>query len=82
MYVAAVESCPSQSIDSVSAFLNIIDLVAIVPFYIELMVGGGGTGGSSAVFRVIRLVRVFRVFKISRYLSWVKVRTAANHFRQ
>lgn len=43
--------------------LNIIDLVAILPFYIELL--GKGVGlGSTQVLRVIRLVRVFRVLKL------------------
>lgn len=47
--------------------LNVIDFLAIVPFYIELA-SGGGTGGL-AVLRVIRLTRVFRIFKIGRYAS-------------
>lgn len=43
--------------------LNIVDLVAILPFYIELL--GKGVGlGSTQVLRVIRLVRVFRILKI------------------
>ena len=57
--------------------LNVIDFLAIMPFYVELAMGSSATGGSSAVFRIIRLVRVFRVFKLSRYLSWVKVFTKA-----
>eukprot|EP00929_Paragymnodinium_shiwhaense_P049870 TRINITY_DN25151_c0_g2_i1.p1 TRINITY_DN25151_c0_g2~~TRINITY_DN25151_c0_g2_i1.p1 ORF type:complete len:1096 (+),score=187.23 TRINITY_DN25151_c0_g2_i1:95-3382(+) len=43
--------------------LNIIDLVAIVPFYIELTGAGGGGAG---VMRVLRLVRVFRVLKVPK----------------
>eukprot|EP01052_Picozoa_sp_SAG31_P029070 SAG31_NODE_2861_length_4987_cov_105.905278_4_plen_213_part_00 len=41
--------------------LNIVDLIAIVPFYVELGLKniGGGVAGL-AVFRVIRLARVFR----------------------
>ena len=65
--------------------LNIIDFVAIVPFYIELMFAPnadttvtlegieGEDGGSSAVIRILRLVRVFRVFKISRYMTWMSI---------
>jgi hypothetical protein len=67
--------CPDQ-LAFLKAPLNIIDFVAIAPFYLELVFQSpesGGAGGSSAVFRVVRLVRVFRVFKLSRYLSWVKV---------
>jgi len=40
--------------------LNVIDLVAVVPFYLEY-IGLGGSG--AAVLRVLRLVRVFRVLK-------------------
>ena len=41
--------------------LNLIDLVAILPFYLELLfdTGGGGLG----VLRILRLARVFRLFK-------------------
>ena len=51
--------------------LNLIDFAAIVPFYIELVVGASTGGG--AVIRIIRLVRIFRIFKISRYLPWMRV---------
>eukprot|EP00929_Paragymnodinium_shiwhaense_P013399 TRINITY_DN12125_c0_g1_i2.p1 TRINITY_DN12125_c0_g1~~TRINITY_DN12125_c0_g1_i2.p1 ORF type:complete len:786 (+),score=141.82 TRINITY_DN12125_c0_g1_i2:136-2493(+) len=40
--------------------LNIVDLVAILPFYVELL---GFGGGGAAVLRVLRLVRAFRVLK-------------------
>jgi len=54
--------------------LNIIDIVSIIPFYVELVLGSsGGAAGGSGALRVVRLVRVFRVFKISRYLTWVKI---------
>jgi voltage-gated potassium channel Kch len=48
------------------ATLNLIDLVAILPFYIEFVIPSS-TGGSLAVFRVLRLARVFRIFKIGKY---------------
>lgn len=41
--------------------LNLIDLVAILPFYLELMFGLGG--GGLGVLRILRLARVFRLFK-------------------
>ena len=45
--------------------MNQVDVVAVLPWYLELAVSGGGSG--LAVLRAIRLVRVFRVFKLGRY---------------
>ena len=43
----------------------VIDLVAVVPFYIHFFVE---TYHTDLVFlRLVRLLRVFRVFKLSRY---------------
>lgn len=75
-FLGRLLSAPN-TLEFVRSPLNIIDFLAVVPFYIELALGSTGIGGSSAVFRVVRLVRVFRVFKLSRYLSWVKVFTKA-----
>ncbi|EFJ42014.1 hypothetical protein VOLCADRAFT_119547 [Volvox carteri f. nagariensis] len=47
--------------------LNIIDLVSVVPWYVEVGMESSGMEGT-AVFRVLRLMRVFRVLKLgSRY---------------
>lgn len=56
-----------------AAPLNIIDFVAILPFYIELATSGTGAHSSAAVIRIIRLVRIFRIFKVARYLPWVRI---------
>ena len=53
-------------------FLNWIDLVSIMPWYVamvaKLLAGGdSGAGSTFIVFRVVRLVRVFRVLKLSKY---------------
>ncbi|KAK3280929.1 hypothetical protein CYMTET_11255 [Cymbomonas tetramitiformis] len=42
---------------------NMIDAVAILPFYVELVIGKGQV----IDLRFLRLARVFRVFKLSRY---------------
>lgn len=47
-------------------WLNIIDFVAIVPFYVSLTGAGGGGAG---VLRVLRLIRVFRVLKMPQLRS-------------
>jgi hypothetical protein len=59
---------------------NIIDLCAIVPFYVEKFfqfAGGDGEGSVDVKFlkvlRAIRLVRLFRVFKVSRFAAGVRV---------
>ncbi|KAM4819774.1 LOW QUALITY PROTEIN: potassium voltage-gated channel subfamily A member 6 [Thomomys bottae] len=80
-------ACPSKP-----AFfrnvMNIIDLVAIFPYFITLgtelvqqqkqQAGGlGGQNGqqamSLAILRVIRLVRVFRIFKLSRHSKGLQI---------
>ena len=51
--------------------LNVIDLVAILPFYIEMLMGGGNS--SLSVVRVLRLARVFRIFKMGKGSSGVQM---------
>lgn len=45
--------------------MNVVDVVAVAPFYFELALADAQIPGLS-VFRVVRLVRVFRLFKVSR----------------
>ena len=42
--------------------LNLVDLVCIIPWYINLVISQ--QTNSTSVFRVLRMVRVFRVFKL------------------
>ncbi len=53
-------------------FLNIIDLLAIIPFYITQATKSKGRV-SIYFLRTIRLVRVFRIFKLSRYSGEMKI---------
>lgn len=46
-------------------WLNIIDLLAITPFYGELITGSRGDG-TGAALRVLRLVRLFRVLRVPK----------------
>jgi len=45
-------------------FMAIIDLVAIMPFYLGLFSGGSH---DITFLRILRLFRIFRIFKIARY---------------
>jgi len=54
------------------AFLNLIDLLAIVPFFIIQLVDSE-SGSPLAVVRVARLMRVLRVFKLSRHSKGLQV---------
>jgi hypothetical protein len=46
-------------------WMNLIDILAILPFYLQ-MLSWGLSGGGSSVLRVFRLVRVFRMLKMPK----------------
>ena len=48
------------------SFFGIIDLLSILPTYVELLLAGSHY---FMVLRVFRLLRMFRIFKMARYLS-------------
>jgi voltage-gated potassium channel len=50
----------------VRSFFGLVDLVALVPTYVSLVVPGAQ---ALLVVRVLRLLRVFRVLKLTRYLT-------------
>lgn len=49
-----------------SAGPNVIDLLAIIPFWLETFNLQAG-GGFLVVLRILRLTRIFRVFKVGKY---------------
>ncbi|CAH1272358.1 KCND3 [Branchiostoma lanceolatum] len=62
-YVLRVYAAPSRA-RFVSSGMSIIDLIAILPFYIGLCLAD--TGNVNAIFVTLRVFRVFRVLKFSR----------------
>ncbi|KAL7072046.1 hypothetical protein ACQ4LE_008458 [Meloidogyne hapla] len=59
------------------SFLNVLDFVAVAPFFINLILHDAENKNSSstsfAVLRIVRLVRVFRIFKLSRHFTGLQV---------
>jgi len=51
--------------------MNIVDLLAILPFYVDLVAGGGSAG----FLRVLRLARILRLFKMAKHHPGVKMFT-------
>lgn len=66
---------------SVWSFLTspgtVVDLLAIAPFYVELIVMSAGSTSIDVKFlkvlRAVRLVRLFRIFKVSRFANGLRV---------
>lgn len=46
--------------------MNMIDLLAVLPFYLEIIFTAVGTNVDSSVVRVIRIIRLARLAKLSR----------------
>ena len=60
----------------ISSFYGLVDLLAILPAYLTLIVGGGQY---FVTIRALRLLRVFRILKLGPYLSESTVLVAALH---
>ena len=71
-------SCPSKPV-FFKNMMNLIDVVAILPYFITLGMdlaehqGSSQQAASLAILRVIRLVRVFRIFKLSRHSKGLQI---------
>ena len=73
-YVCRLCSCPNRK-QFLLSFLNLIDLFAFLPFYIEIIIPTSAS--ATPILRVVRLTRVFRIMKVSKYVAWIKVFTSA-----
>lgn len=58
--------CIRRSSAYIFSFFGVVDLLAIVPTYLNLFIQAGP---SLLVIRALRLLRVFRVLKLGRYLQ-------------
>jgi voltage-gated potassium channel len=66
--------CVSRPLRYARSFFGVIDLLAILPSYLNLLFAGAHY---FMVIRVLRMLRVFRIFKLVRYLNEADVLMAA-----
>ncbi|KPP59525.1 hypothetical protein Z043_122545 [Scleropages formosus] len=77
-----------DKLEFVKSVLNIIDFVAILPFYLEVGLSGMSSKAAKDVLgflRVVRFVRILRIFKLTRHFIGLRVlghtlRASANEF--
>lgn len=58
--------CVARPLRYATSFFGLVDLCAVLPTYLSLLVPGAQ---SLLVIRSLRLLRIFRVLKLARYLS-------------
>ncbi len=66
--------CVRRPLNYARSFLGVVDLLAIAPTYLSLLVPGTQT---LLVIRAFRLLRVFRIFKIAAYVQELSALTRA-----
>ncbi|XP_078286598.1 LOW QUALITY PROTEIN: voltage-gated potassium channel KCNC3-like [Rhinoraja longicauda] len=79
--------CPDKK-EFIKNSLNIIDFVAILPFYLEVGLSGLSSKAAKDVLgflRVVRFVRILRIFKLTRHFIGLRVlghtlRASTNEF--
>ncbi|XP_030634774.1 voltage-gated potassium channel KCNC2 isoform X4 [Chanos chanos] len=77
-----------DKLEFVKSVLNIIDFVAILPFYLEVGLSGMSSKAAKDVLgflRVVRFVRILRIFKLTRHFIGLRVlghtlRASTNEF--
>ena len=78
-FVLRLISCPSTW-DFVTSPMNIVDLVAIVPFYLDVILAAISAGGEPPNFsflRILRLSRAARLIKLGKYSQGIRLVTNA-----
>ncbi len=69
-FIVRFLTCPDK-IAFAKCCMNIIDFLAIIPYYVTLIFHQQGYGLDN--IRIIRLVRVFRIFKLSRHSRGLQI---------
>jgi len=57
--------------------MNVFDLLAILPVYLELLMTQMSSVSALRVFRAVRLIRLTRIFKMGRYSTGMRVMVEA-----
>ncbi|MEQ2211650.1 Potassium voltage-gated channel subfamily C member 1 [Xenoophorus captivus] len=86
-FLMRITFCPNKC-DFIRNALNIIDFVAILPFYLEVSLSGLSSKAAKDVLgflRVVRFVRILRIFKLTRHFVGLRVlghtlRASTNEF--
>ncbi|XP_063050167.1 potassium voltage-gated channel subfamily C member 1-like, partial [Engraulis encrasicolus] len=86
-FLVRVVFCPDK-LKFIRNTLNIIDFVAILPFYLEVGLSGLSSKAAKDVLgflRVVRFVRILRIFKLTRHFVGLRVlghtlRASTNEF--
>ncbi|XP_048829128.1 potassium voltage-gated channel subfamily C member 1 isoform X1 [Brienomyrus brachyistius] len=86
-FLMRVTFCPDK-LEFIRNTLNIIDFVAILPFYLEVGLSGLSDKAAKDVLgflRVVRFVRILRIFKLTRHFVGLRVlghtlRASTNEF--
>lgn len=67
-------ACVKRPLRYALSFFGLVDLLAVLPGYLGLLLPGSE---SLLVIRALRLLRIFRVFKLARYLGEANVLVSA-----
>ncbi|KAM4687185.1 voltage-gated potassium channel KCNC1-like [Rhinophrynus dorsalis] len=86
-FLMRITFCPNK-VEFIKNTLNIIDFVAILPFYLEVGLSGLSSKAAKDVLgflRVVRFVRILRIFKLTRHFVGLRVlghtlRASTNEF--
>ncbi|XP_053310276.1 potassium voltage-gated channel subfamily C member 4 [Spea bombifrons] len=86
-FLVRIICCPDKAV-FVKNMLNIIDFVAILPFYLEVSLSGLSSKAARdalGFLRVVRFVRILRIFKLTRHFVGLRVlghtlRASTNEF--